>query len=115
MITLGWGRKPSKGPILPPTTTDVKAQAQGQTPDTGWEGACLNMTRSHDRPCLEAHITHSARHDEMGRHDRLVMPTRGASGKQSHDVEPSLAPSASRRGDISVIIYKTTKTHRARL
>jgi hypothetical protein len=37
------------------------------------------------------------------------MPARGASRKQGHDVEPSPSPSISRRGDVSVIIYKTSR------
>jgi hypothetical protein len=52
MITLGRGCWPSRGPALPPTTTDTKAQAQSQTSDIGWEWTRLDMTRSHGRPCL---------------------------------------------------------------
>jgi hypothetical protein len=36
----------------PPTITEAKTQARGQTSDTGWEWAHLDMTRSHGRPCL---------------------------------------------------------------
>jgi hypothetical protein len=58
-----------------------------------------------------AHVTHNARHDGTGCHDRLMTPTHGTSIKQSHDVEPSPSPSASQRGDVSIITYKTNRAH----
>jgi hypothetical protein len=73
------------------------------------EWARLDTTRSLDKPHLGAHITHRARHDRTGHHDLLTMLAHGASGKQGHDMEPSPLPSASRRGDVSVIIYMTSK------
>jgi hypothetical protein len=66
--------------------------------------------KPYDRPCLGGHIAHSNRHDRTVRHDRLTTPAHGASSKQGHDVEPSPSPSASRRGDVSVAIYETSRT-----
>jgi hypothetical protein len=45
----------------------------------------------------------------MGHHDQLMTPACGASDKQNHDVEPSPSPSSSQSGDVSIIIYKTSR------
>jgi hypothetical protein len=55
-------------------------------------------------------VDHAVRQDGTEHHDRLTMPTCGASGKQGHDMEPSPLPSMSRRGAILVIVYTTSGT-----
>jgi hypothetical protein len=56
-----------------------------------------------------AHVAHSARHDGTVRHDRLMTLAHGTSSKQGHDVELSPSPSSSRRRDVSIVIYKTSR------
>jgi hypothetical protein len=57
-----------------------------------------------------APVAHSSRRDGTERHDQLMTPVCGTSGKWGHNVEPSPSSSTPRHGAVPIVIYRTGGT-----